>query len=75
MRTGDQWDYLHEAAQLLRETGTMQGALAFSGPTAVCTQLLNWQPAMEAVWRRCGGFRRRCGYVPQSIEAGCPACG
>jgi hypothetical protein len=47
VRTGDQWDYLHEAAQLLRETGTMQGALAFSGPTAVCTQLLNWRPAME----------------------------
>jgi hypothetical protein len=25
----------------------MQGQLVFSGPTAVCTQLLNWQPAME----------------------------
>jgi hypothetical protein len=49
VRCGIQWDSCHEAAQLLRETGTLQGQLIFSVPTSLGVTLLNPQAAMEGM--------------------------
>lgn len=48
-RCGDTWDAVHNAAQLLRETGVFQGELLFSGPVSVCTQFRNWTAAVEGL--------------------------
>jgi hypothetical protein len=49
VRVGDRFDQVHAAGQLLRETGTLQGQLMFTGPTAVCVQFLNWEPAQDGL--------------------------
>jgi hypothetical protein len=41
-RVGIRWE-------LLRETGTLQAELNFSGPTSICSQFLNPLPAVEAL--------------------------
>jgi hypothetical protein len=51
VRLGDRWDQLHAAAELLRETGVMQGQLVFPQgcPTGIGCQFLNWQAAVEGL--------------------------
>jgi hypothetical protein len=51
-RCGDTWDAVHNAAQLLRETGVFQGELLFSGPVSVARSSGIGLPR----WRGC----RRC---------------
>ena len=44
---GDEWDAIHAAAALLRETGQLQTELLFTaGPTDLCVLFLNWEPAV-----------------------------
>ena len=47
VRTGDMWDQIHSAGQLLRETGVFAGELMFTFPTSIAVALLNPAPAME----------------------------
>jgi hypothetical protein len=49
VRAGDQWDRVHQAAGLLRETGVFQQELIFPGgcPSEVGSQFLGWQDAVE----------------------------
>ena len=48
-RAGDRWDSIHGAAQLLGETGVMQGQPMFSCPTAIGVAFLNWSAAMDGL--------------------------
>jgi hypothetical protein len=48
-RAGDRWDSVHNAAQLLRETGQFQGQLMFSCPTAIGVAFLNWSDAVDGL--------------------------
>jgi hypothetical protein len=49
VRAGDEWDAVHAAGLLLRETGVFQTELMFDGPTALCLTFLNWQPAVDGI--------------------------
>lgn len=40
---------MHDAAQLLRETGTFGAQLNFSCPTAIGVRFLNWLPAVDGL--------------------------
>jgi hypothetical protein len=70
-RAGIRWDAVHDAGQLLRETGQFQSQLNFSCPTALGVCFLNWLPAMDGlaeVQRLPGPLRLRAaidrGWVP-----------
>ena len=49
VRAGIRWDAVHDAAQLLRETGTFGAQMNFSCPTAIGVRFLNWLPAVDGL--------------------------
>ena len=46
VRLSDQWDAIHAAGRLVRETNQFGGELLFTGPTDLCLVFLNWEPAV-----------------------------